>query len=117
MRRSTGRQSGRVLIGGLQTSRPLLKRLTAYVQQEDALCGWCTIEETLVFTACMKLKVSTAAERKLRVDSVIHKMGLHHARKTLVGSRLVRGCSGGERKRVSVAAGLLGDPKWCDFLE
>jgi len=47
------------------------------------------------------------------VDDILLKMGLLHARKTLVGSRLVRGCSGGERKRVSVAAGLLGKPKWC----
>jgi len=51
MRRSTGRLSGRVLIDGLQATRPMLKRVTAYVQQDDALCGWCSIEETLLFTA------------------------------------------------------------------
>ena len=57
MRRSSGRLTGGVLIGGAPVSRPLLKRITAYVQQEDALCGWCSIEETLLFTANMKLRV------------------------------------------------------------
>jgi len=61
----------------------------------------------------MKLKGGAMVDRAARVDAVIQKMGLHHARKTLVGSRLVRGCSGGEKKRVSVAAALLGEPRWC----
>ena len=111
MRKNSGRVGGRVLLGGVPASVSLLKRYSAYVQQDDALCGWCTIEETLMFTAAMKLKGCGEAERRALVDGVIEKVGLQHARKTLVGSRLVRGCSGGERKRVSVAAGLLGAPR------
>ena len=40
-------------------------------------------------------------------------MGLTLVRNTFVGSRMMRGLSGGERKRTGVACGLINKPRWC----
>ncbi len=45
------------------------------------------------------------------MDRVIKEMGLGHARKTLIGSPLQKGISGGERKRVCIAMELLTRPQ------
>ena len=112
-RRSQGRLSGSVLLDGTVPSLTTLKSRTAYIQQDDALFGWCSIAETLAFAAKMKLKGSTAEQRSAAVEDALSQMSLQLARNTLIGSRLTRGCSGGERKRTSVATGLLGSPSWC----
>ena len=115
-RRNQGRLSGDVLFDGSEVSMLALKKMTAYVQQDDALFAWCSIEETLAFAACMKLRGASPEERRAVVEWAISQMSLQVARHTLVGNRLVRGCSGGERKRTSVAAGLLSKPRvlFCD---
>jgi|APGre2960657444_1045066.scaffolds.fasta_scaffold06258_2 ABC-type molybdate transport system ATPase subunit len=112
-RRSQGRLSGSVLLDGAVPSLTTLKSRTAYIQQDDALFGWCSIAETLAFAAKMKLKGSTAEQRSAAVEDALSQMSLQLARNTPIGSRLTRGCSGGERKRTSVATGLLGSPSWC----
>ena len=44
------------------------------------------------------------------MDSVISELGLRHVAKSKVGGADVRGISGGERRRVSIAIQLLLDP-------
>jgi ABC-type glutathione transport system ATPase component len=113
-RKSEGRLGGRVMFDGRVPTQQQLKRDTAYIQQDDALLGWATVAETLAFTAEMKLPRGTsAADKAARVEEVIEQMGLTLARNTFVGSRLVRGLSGGERKRTGVACGLICKPRWC----
>ena len=43
-----------------------------------------------------------------KVDLVMRLLGLTHARDTLIGSSMVRGVSGGERKRVTSGEMLVG---------
>jgi ABC-type glutathione transport system ATPase component len=113
-RKTDGRLGGAVLFDGRVPTRSELKRDTAYIQQDDALLGWATVAETLAFTAEMKLpRAMSAADKAARVEEVIEQMGLTLARNTFVGSRLVRGLSGGERKRTGVACGLICKPRWC----
>lgn len=51
-------------------------------------------------------------EQKLkRVEEVICKLGLEHCKNTLVGNSLMKGISGGERKRLCVAIELLRKPR------
>ncbi|KAI5955256.1 CDR3 [Candida jiufengensis] len=68
-----------------------------------------TVGQTLEFTALMKtprnrpLGVSREDYAKHIVDVVMATYGLSHTKNTKVGNDFVRGVSGGERKRVSIA--------------
>jgi ABC-type hemin transport system ATPase subunit len=41
-------------------------------------------------------------------DDILKSLGIGHTKKTLVGNEFIRGVSGGERKRVSLAEVLAG---------
>lgn len=75
-----------------------------------------TSVETLNFYASITLPDSwPKPDRKQRVVEVLAAMGLKHRHKTMVGGSLpgglmLRGLSGGERKRLSIAAGILATP-------
>ncbi|EOD23928.1 hypothetical protein EMIHUDRAFT_56728, partial [Emiliania huxleyi CCMP1516] len=76
-----------------------------YVRQRDIFIEALTVKETLLFTA--RLRRGVAA----RVAAVVHDMGLQQTLDTTIGSTMRRGISGGELKRVNIAAELLGMPK------
>lgn len=85
------------------------KRLIGYVLQDDLLFGNLTVEQTLNFTAALRLPVS-AAERKQRVEELITALNLNKCRNTMIGNQWVRGVSGGERKRTNIANELITNP-------
>lgn len=99
-------------INGIPYSNAELKTLSGYVMQDDLLNGNLTVQETLDFTAELRLpSTMTAEERKVRVDEAIHKVGLNLCRNTIIGTPTIKGVSGGERKRVCVAMELLTHPR------
>jgi alpha-D-ribose 1-methylphosphonate 5-triphosphate synthase subunit PhnL len=57
----------------------------------------------------------TSARRRERIREVLSEVGLAHAHRTIVGGTLpgglmMRGLSGGERKRLAIATGILAAP-------
>ena len=112
-RKNTGAVTGCVLLDGALPSHAQLRSWSAYVQQEDALFGLATIEETLAFAAEFKLAGRCALDKAAAVELCLSTMGLEAARAIKVGNRMVRGASGGERKRTAIACGLLGSPRMC----
>ena len=61
--------------------------------------------ETLYFAALLRLPRSWSRADKLsRVEMVVEGLGLERCRDTIIGSHMMRGVSGGERKRVSIGA-------------
>ncbi|KAJ3207202.1 hypothetical protein HDU67_007611 [Dinochytrium kinnereticum] len=102
---------GVTTINGADYSISELKMISGYVMQDDLLNAFLTVEETLMYTAELRMPSSTTPEqRKAKVDEVIKTLGINHVRKTIIGNDLKRGISGGERKRVCVAMELLTDP-------
>jgi ATP-binding cassette subfamily G (WHITE) protein 2 len=68
-----------------------------------------TVRECLEFSA--KLKLTGTLESKLaRVDKIIDELRLAKAQNTKIGGPLVKGVSGGERKRTSIGVELITDP-------
>jgi ATP-binding cassette subfamily G (WHITE) protein 2 (SNQ2) len=90
-----------------------LRSQVVYLDDRDAHFAMLSLESTLRPDARAKTPErrpdgSTRrawAENKMR--SIVDALGLSHALQTAVGSPLVRGLSGGERKRASVAEALL----------
>lgn len=90
--------------------------ITAYVEQEDVLYALSTVQETLDFAARLRLPSTTSEEeRNKRIEDILRQLGLFHVRNTNVGGSSfngeVRGLSGGERKRLSIAIELLHRPR------
>ncbi|KAJ0389512.1 hypothetical protein ATCC90586_012024 [Pythium insidiosum] len=80
-----------------------LASVVGYCPQFDALHDLLTVEEELELYA--RIKGVRAAAIPHEVASVIDRLGLGEFRK-----RLTRGLSGGNKRKVSTAIALLGDP-------
>jgi ABC transport system ATP-binding/permease protein len=80
-----------------------------YVPQNDILHTTLTVEKALEYVARLRLPAHiTADERRQRIAAVLDtvSMNTETIRRTRIGN-----LSGGQRKRVSIAAELLADPK------
>jgi ABC-type multidrug transport system ATPase subunit len=81
------------------------------IKQDDNMYAFLTVFETLMLAAHFFLPSDLADEDKAKiVDSTIAELGLVKARDTIIGNDKIRGVSGGERKRASIAVQLLCDP-------
>ncbi|KAL5486908.1 hypothetical protein EMCRGX_G019448 [Ephydatia muelleri] len=103
--------SGHVLVNG--SPKPSnFKCSVGYVVQEDCLTGTLTVRENLAFSAALRLpSVTSARERKEKVDSVLKELGLQGCADQKIGTDLIRGVSGGERKRTSIGMELIIEPQ------
>ncbi|QCE08532.1 ATP-binding cassette [Vigna unguiculata] len=83
----------------------------AYVRQEDLFFSQLTVRETLSLATELQLpNISSAEERDEFVNNLLFKLGLVSCADTRVGDAKVRGISGGEKKRLSLACELLASP-------
>ncbi|GMH34285.1 hypothetical protein BSKO_02119 [Bryopsis sp. KO-2023] len=101
---------GSMLFNGQQMTKSIKRRI-GFVTQDDLMYETLTVYETLYFAALLRLpKTMSRAEKGERVEAVIAALGLDKCRDTLIGGPMMRGVSGGERKRVSVGHELLTNP-------
>ncbi|KAM9476978.1 broad substrate specificity ATP-binding cassette transporter ABCG2-like [Clarias gariepinus] len=102
--------SGEVLIDGApQPSN--YKCLSGYVVQDDIVMGTLTVRENLCFSAALRLSSSVKQKEKdARVNHLISELGLSKVADKKVGTQLIRGISGGERKRTSIGMEMIIDP-------
>ncbi|ORY59909.1 pleiotropic drug resistance ABC transporter [Leucosporidium creatinivorum] len=102
---------GDVLYGGIDSKKMGKQYLgeVAYNQEDDVHHATLTVAQTLMFalntkTPGKRLPNQSAAEFKRQVlDLLVNMLGISHTKNTKVGNAFVRGVSGGERKRVSIA--------------
>lgn len=94
--------------------QPMTKRMrnrTCYVLQEDIFLSKLTLWETLYFATMVYLPESLShAEKMAKMDYIINVLDLTKCQKTVIGDQFVRGLSGGEKKRLSIACELIKDP-------
>nr|XP_005296189.1 ATP-binding cassette sub-family G member 5 [Chrysemys picta bellii] len=109
--RQKGNFFGEVYMNGQELKKEQFQDCFSYVQQNDTLLGYLTIQESLTYTALLALQKHSNDFIKRKVDAVMAELSLSHVATNVIGSRIFRGISGGERRRVSIAAQLLQDPK------
>ncbi|KAL2329218.1 hypothetical protein Fmac_022645 [Flemingia macrophylla] len=98
--------SGNVLLNGKK--RRLEYGVVAYVTQEDILLGTLTVRETISYSANLRLPASMSKEEvNDMIEGVIMEMGLQECADRLIGNWHLRGISGGEKKRLSIALEIL----------
>ena len=104
--------TGKLSVAG-ETEPRYIARTVAFVKQKDLHFGELTVHECFTLSALMRLGKSVdEEERRQRVEDLIDMFDLRTCAHTRIGYGNQTGkCSGGERKRVSVAQEMLSEPK------
>lgn len=103
---------GTTLVNGAHPSTISFRRLTSYVEQDDALIGSLTVRDTLNFAARLSdVHDLSKRERMARIDGLLDSFGLRAQQDTIIGTPIRKGISGGQKRRVSAASSLITGPK------
>lgn len=88
-----------------------VRKQIAFVAQDDSLPITSTPRECIKFSAKLRLPKQTTAEQiDVLTDRMLKELGLENCADTYVGGALLKGISGGERKRTSVGVELVVRP-------
>ncbi|KAL2520125.1 ABC transporter G family member 25 [Forsythia ovata] len=102
--------TGSIFANNKKLTKSTRKRI-GFVTQDDVLYPHLTVRETLIFCSLLRLPVSLSKNEKISMaESVIQELGLVKCENTIIGNSFIRGISGGERKRVSIAHEMLINP-------
>jgi ABC-type lipoprotein export system ATPase subunit len=102
--------SGHILVDGKAREEGFSAKI-GYVEQDDQLMGVMSVRENIHFSAELRLPVSISKnEKRCRVEDTIELLGLWKCANSKIGTEMIRGVSGGERKRCSIAMELVVDP-------
>jgi len=107
------RIAGNVYLDGVlvnpQSTR--VRKRIAYVAQDDSLQVTSTPQEAIRFSAKLRLPKSTKEKQLDNLTSqILTELGLDGCADTMIGGALIKGISGGERKRTSVGIELVVKP-------
>lgn len=98
-----GKITGNLTANGSPPNPSNWNRSVAYYVQEDVHYPLLTVKETLYFAASLQMPKGTSKEGiEERVEAVMKVLGLDHCKDTIIGSEMIRGISGGEKRRVSI---------------
>ncbi|KDP32519.1 hypothetical protein JCGZ_14722 [Jatropha curcas] len=108
---STNEVCNHVFVNDRPMNAKQFRRLSGYVTQDDALFPLLTVQETLMYSALLRLK-GGAKEATNRVKRLMKELGLEQVANSRIGdgSNNKGGISGGERRRVSIGVDLVHDP-------
>ena len=106
---SSGISSGAVTVNGHKLSSKCFRKFCAYVPQDDSLCPFLTCREILQFAVDFYLTASRP-DRDARVESLLKDLGLESCQNTICGNQFLKGLSGGQKRRLSLAVALAKEP-------
>lgn len=100
--------SQRVRVSNQYVDPSTFGRNIAYVTSDDALPPMATPREALIFAATMR--VSPRVNILLLVEQTLESLGLIECADLIIGNELIKGISGGQRKRTSVGVEIVTNP-------
>jgi ABC-type multidrug transport system ATPase subunit len=106
-----GTQQGRVTINGKRESVAQLRKFVGFVPQEDTMVRCLTVREVLAHEAALRLDRGVGQdEREAIINETLEVLGLVEVQNSIIGDELIRGVSGGQRKRVNIGMELVAKP-------
>ena len=82
------------------------------MRQENVFLGTLTVRETITYSAHLRLPATMSKKEVASVvEGTIEEMGLHDCADRAIGNWHLRGISGGEKKRLSIALEILTRPR------
>lgn len=107
-RKTTGAMQGHVLLNNKLRSRDLMRKSSAYVMQDNIFLNCLTVEETMHYSALLRLPQEWSSDQKAqRVDQIMAVLGLGKIADSLVGDEARRGISGGQKKRLAIGIEII----------
>ena len=106
---STLETTGEILANDQLINTINYNKYVGYVTQEDILLDMLTVYESVLFAARLKTR-GPEALKKQRVEAVLEELSLIKCKNTIIGNPVVKGVSGGEKKRVCIAIELITTP-------
>lgn len=102
---------GRITVGGKLINPVSFRKNIAYVMQDDAMTPTATPREALLFSASMRLPASYSNSKiRTLVEQLLEELGIAGCADVMIGGAMIKGISGGQRKRTSVGVELVTDP-------
>lgn len=103
--------SGKVTVAGQIINPVDFRQRIAYVMQDDALMQTATPREALAFSARLRLPPTTSKDEiNAIVEKVLSDLGLESCADVMIGGPLIKGISGGQRKRTSIGVEIITNP-------
>ncbi len=102
---------GTIRINGEAITPAFVKQNCGFVEQDSVLLPSLTPSESILFACNLRLNMLTPEERLSRANEIISSLGLAKCANSRVGNTLVRGISGGEKRRLSIALQLIDRPQ------
>ncbi|KAG2407357.1 Pleiotropic drug resistance protein [Vigna angularis] len=110
-RKTGGIIEGEIRIGGYPKVQETFARVSGYCEQNDIHSPNITVEESVVFSAWLRLPSQIDAKTKAEfVNEVIHTIELDGVKDSLVGMPNISGLSTEQRKRLTIAIELVANP-------
>ncbi|XP_022982807.1 pleiotropic drug resistance protein 3-like isoform X2 [Cucurbita maxima] len=110
-RKTYGYIEGDIKIGGFPKVQKTFARISGYCEQTDIHSPQITVEESLIFSASLRLASDIDSETKAQfVNEVLETIELDDIKDMLVGRPGVSGLSTEQRKRLTIAVELVSNP-------
>ncbi|KAK9035696.1 hypothetical protein V6N11_077729 [Hibiscus sabdariffa] len=110
-RKTGGYIEGEIRIGGYPKVQETYARISAYCEQTDIHSPMITVEESVKYSAWLRLPTEVDNQKRLEfVEEVLQMIELDEIKDALVGVPCVSGISPEQRKRLTIAVELVSNP-------
>nr|XP_027108034.1 pleiotropic drug resistance protein 3-like isoform X6 [Coffea arabica] len=110
-RKTSGTVEGEIKIGGFPKVQRTFARISGYCEQTDIHSPQITVEESVIFSAWLRLHPQIDSETKIDfVKEVLETIELDGIKDALVGIPGVNGLSTEQRKRLTIAVEFVANP-------
>ncbi|XP_076900740.1 pleiotropic drug resistance protein 3-like isoform X2 [Bidens hawaiensis] len=110
-RKTSGTVEGEIKIGGYPKVQDTFARISGYCEQTDVHSPQITIEESVIFSAWLRLHPDIDSKTKYKfVEQVLETVELNAIKDALVGIPGVSGLSTEQRKRLTIAVEVVANP-------
>ncbi|CAE6514119.1 unnamed protein product [Rhizoctonia solani] len=105
------KSQGEILFNGRPVDKSMREQIAFVEQEDDYHLPALTVRETLRYAAILRLPKTMSRKSKIaRAEEVMKMLGLDLCADNLVGGELLKGISGGEKRRLSLAVQMINDP-------
>ncbi|OLY79995.1 ATP-binding cassette sub-family G member 2 [Smittium mucronatum] len=106
---SSGKVEGDIWLNGRAAGCGSLSLISRFISQDDVMLSTITVKEVIEMAIKFRIGNVSSEEIDRRCSQAISALELEKCQNTLIGNSILKGISGGERKRTSIAMEMATD--------